>query len=156
MKSKKNRIILIVVIALVLILGSIFAINYWNNHKIYTVQQVLSLNLDSVDRIDISNGDTPQTKITNKTDIQNILNPYLQVKMHKTSDLSNLLDHTTGAFGLYFVIYKNGVPYMHMQIFQPNMIVIHEENKSKTFYHTVNSLDANTINQLIKKYKLGK
>lgn len=58
-----------------------------------------------------------------------------------------------GAFGLYYVLYKNGSPYMHMQFFEPNLIIVrtNAQPNDMIFYRTADSLDTDSFNHLIEK-----
>lgn len=143
-----------------------------NSNQTCTVEQALNLNLNDVDQIAIENNDdSPGIKFNNKADIQELLKPFLQIRMSKTSNedntgLQSKLENTYGGGGLYYVIYQNGKPYMDMQIFkEENLILIHpnrsRDNHTESefyntyiFYHAQNPLDTNAIDQLIKKYKL--
>lgn len=154
-KKRRGIVVLCVLVVIFLIVIVLVAWNIQGSGPV-TVEQALNLNFNEVDQIDISNGDRPQTKIKNKADIQNLLDPFIKIKMNEvsklqTSIMKHSLQNRSGAFGLYYVMYKSGSPYMHMQFFEPNLIIVRTNGQPNDmiFYRTADSLDTDLINHLI-------
>lgn len=152
-KNRRGIVILCILSMLFLII-----IVAWNisGSEAETMEKTYNFNFSEISQIDISNGDRPQKKIKNKAVIQTLLNPFNKVIMHKVSKLqASVLTHSlksnSGAFGLYYVLYKNDSPYLHIQFFEPNLIIIRTsaQPNDMIFYKTNDSLDTDLINHLI-------
>lgn len=127
-----------------------------------TVNQTLNVSVDEITRIDVSNGSGPQAKVTNKSDINQLLSPFLKVEIRKisffkTSVLNHQLQEHMGSEGLYYVIYKNGSPYVHMEYFKPQMLNIcpDKQAENKVLYSTATVVNVASINDILTKYHIN-
>lgn len=162
--GKRSRGILYLCIIILILFAAIGAAA-WNlpAGKAAAVYQILNVPVDKITCIDVSNGAGPQVKITESSDIKRLLSPFMKIKVRKASAFKNSaikhsLSGRSGAEGLYFVIYKDGSPYVHMEYFKPKLfnICLNEQAQSKVLYTALKNVDTVSVNTILSKYHINK
>lgn len=162
--GKRSRGILLLCVIIVVLLVT-FVIAAWNLPAggSTTVGQTLNISDREITRIDISNGSGPVAHVTDKGDIDQLINPFMQIRIQKisafkTSFLNQQMHMRTGAEGLYYVVYKQDIPYMHMEYFKPKLFNIcpNDQAQNKVFYSTSDSIDSDSINSVLIKYHINR
>ena len=163
--GKKGRAVFrfcLLVLAALVLAGA--AVWYIPGGGITTVGAVLDIPAEQIDRIDASNGDNPQLKITDQNDIRQLLGAFTGIKIHRVSAMKNavvsrLRRERAGNAGLYFVVYKNGSPYVHVEYLKPKTFNIHPhemaERGEDIFYSTSGAVDTARVNAILTKYHIN-
>ena len=139
--GKRSRGILFLCMIVVALLV-VISVAVWNvpASSSATVSQTLNISTDKITRIDISNGSGPVAKVTDRNDIAQLLNPFMKIKIWKASAfkasvLNQQMHGRAGAEGLYYVIYKDGLPYVHMEFFKPKLFNICPNEQAKNRFN---------------------
>jgi flagellar basal body-associated protein FliL len=156
-RSRKILFFCIMVLLALILLGIIMW--FIPTGKSTTLYEMLNVSIDEITQIDISNGAGPQKKVTNADDIRQLLAPFKDITIRKNSSfktfiLNYQMQQHIGSQGLYYVIYKNGSPYVHLEYLKPRMFNIcpHDQAKNKVLYSASQNIDATSINDTLIKY----